>query len=140
MASDANMVEEEGEDLFGGKYPSHRDLWVQFAKGLGIARDDILNYEPLPVIRAALEMYYRLYSKVIGQLPSARGSYSKGPAQADERGTRSVREILPVDSNSQFCLEEKLQNQMREAVKSKGDWNSGSNPTHCAWIRSLERL
>jgi hypothetical protein len=26
-----NMVEEEGEDLFGGKYPSHRDLWVQFA-------------------------------------------------------------------------------------------------------------
>jgi len=57
VASDANMVEEEGEDLFGGKYPSHRDLWVQFAKGLGIARDDILNYEPLPVIRAALEMY-----------------------------------------------------------------------------------
>src|SRR5215510_5496542 len=25
-----NMVEEEGEDLFGGKYGSHRDLWVQF--------------------------------------------------------------------------------------------------------------
>jgi len=54
------MVEEEGEDLFGGKYPSHRDLWVQFAEGLGIARDDILNYEPLPVIRAALEMYVSL--------------------------------------------------------------------------------
>src|SRR4029434_10215252 len=34
-----NMVEEEGEDLFGGKYPSHRDLWVQFAEGIGIARD-----------------------------------------------------------------------------------------------------
>ena len=32
-----NMVEEEGEDLFGGKYPSHRELWVQFAKGIGIA-------------------------------------------------------------------------------------------------------
>jgi pyrroloquinoline quinone (PQQ) biosynthesis protein C len=60
VASDANMVEEEGEDLFGGKYPSHRDLWVQFAEGLGIARDDILDYEPLPVIRAALEMYVSL--------------------------------------------------------------------------------
>jgi pyrroloquinoline quinone (PQQ) biosynthesis protein C len=35
-----NMVEEEGEDLFGGKYPSHRELWVRFAEGLGIARDD----------------------------------------------------------------------------------------------------
>jgi hypothetical protein len=23
-----NMVEEEGEDLFGGKYPSHRDLLI----------------------------------------------------------------------------------------------------------------
>ena len=50
-----NMVE-EGEDLFGGKYPSHRDLWVQFAIGIGIPRDEILNYEPLPRIRAALEM------------------------------------------------------------------------------------
>ena len=29
-----NMVEEEGEDLFGGKYPSHRDLWVQFSHGI----------------------------------------------------------------------------------------------------------
>jgi len=89
------MVEEEGEDLFGGKYPSHRDLWVQFAEGLGIARDDILNYEPLPVIRAALEMYYRLYSKVIGQLPSARGSYSKGPAQADEKEREAFEKYYP---------------------------------------------
>src|SRR5207302_3508287 len=55
-----NMVEEEGEDLFGGKYPSHRDLWVQFAAGLGVPRDEILNYEPLPGIRAALEMYVSL--------------------------------------------------------------------------------
>ncbi len=55
-----NMVEEEGEDLFGGKYPSHRELWVQFAEGLGIARDDIINYEALPGIRAALEMYVSL--------------------------------------------------------------------------------
>jgi len=48
-----NMVEEEGEDLFGGKYPSHRDLWVQFAEGIGIGREDILNYEPLQGSRCA---------------------------------------------------------------------------------------
>src|ERR1041384_8487612 len=41
-----NMVEEEGEDLFGGKYPSHPDLWVKFANGLRIASNDILDYEP----------------------------------------------------------------------------------------------
>ena len=58
-----NMVEEEGEDLFGGKYPSHRDLWVQFAEGIGIERDDILYYEPLPGIRAALEMYVSLVNQ-----------------------------------------------------------------------------
>src|ERR1700747_2602822 len=55
-----NMVEEEGEDLFGGKYPSHRDLWVKFAEGIAIARQDILNYEPLPGVRSALEMYVSL--------------------------------------------------------------------------------
>src|SRR5262249_56138983 len=55
-----NMVEEEGEDLFGGKYPSHWDVWVQFAVGIGIPQDDILNYEPLPGIRASLEMYVSL--------------------------------------------------------------------------------
>src|SRR5204862_337022 len=51
---------EEGEDMIGRKHPSHAELWVRFSEGLGIARDDILNYEPLPGIRAALEMYVAL--------------------------------------------------------------------------------
>src|SRR6266481_8802198 len=55
-----NMVEEEGEDLFGGKYPSHRELWVQFAEGIGIARDDILKYESFSGSRAALEIHVSL--------------------------------------------------------------------------------
>ena len=78
-----NMVEEEGEDLFGNKYPSHRELWVQFATGLGIARDDILNYEPLPGIRAALEMYVSLVQQSLGRWRSAQVWYSKA---ADRSG------------------------------------------------------
>lgn len=55
-----NMVEEEGEDLFGGKYPSHAELWTRFGEGLGIPREEMHGYEPLPGIRAALEMYVEL--------------------------------------------------------------------------------
>lgn len=55
-----NMVEEEGEDLFGGEYPSHAELWTRFGEGLGIAREEMQGYEPLPGIKAALEMYVQL--------------------------------------------------------------------------------
>src|SRR2546429_5001955 len=51
-----NMVEEEGEDLFGGKYPSHRDLWVQFAAGAGGPRGGNLKYEPPAGDRAGFGM------------------------------------------------------------------------------------
>src|SRR5712692_6906891 len=55
-----NMIEEEGEDMIGRKYPGHAALWVRFGEGLGIARDDRLGYEPLAGIRAGLEMYVQL--------------------------------------------------------------------------------
>src|SRR4029078_8025622 len=42
-----NRDEKEGEDLFGGKYPSHREWGWPGAEGLGITRDDILSYDPL---------------------------------------------------------------------------------------------
>ena len=94
-----NMVEEEGEDLFGGKYPSHRDLWVQFANGLGIARDDITNYEPLPGIRAALEMYVSLVKQSHWAVAIGTGLvFEGGGPETDERGKRSAGEILSVDS------------------------------------------
>jgi len=54
------MVEEEGEDLFG------------------IARDDILNYEPLPVIRAALEMYVSLVQQSYWAVAISTGLVFKG--------------------------------------------------------------
>ena len=67
-----NMVEEEGEDLFGGKYPSHRELWVQFAEGIGI---DARRYFEL---RAACREFaprwkctFRSCSKAIGRWRSA---------------------------------------------------------------------
>ncbi|MFQ5541821.1 MAG: TenA family transcriptional regulator, partial [Candidatus Binatia bacterium] len=55
-----NMVEEEGEDMFGGKYPSHAELWTRFGEALGIPREEMRSYEPLPGVKAALEMYVHL--------------------------------------------------------------------------------
>src|SRR2546430_2610822 len=49
-----NMVEEEGEDLFGGKYPSHRDLWVQFAAGVGVPRGETPHHAKQSGSTAAL--------------------------------------------------------------------------------------
>ncbi len=108
-----NMVEEEGEDLFGGKYPSHRDLWVQFAMGIGIQRDEILNYEPLPGIRAALEMYVSLVQQ---SLPHDCLDFFRAHEYHDEGHGAMV-----VDVIKQHCMEEHLQHEMREAVKQRAD-------------------
>ncbi len=141
-----NMVEEEGEDLFGGKYPSHRDLWVQFAEGLGIPREDILNYEPLPGIRAALEMYVSLVQqshwavaigtglvfegggpkrmreeraaleKYYSWIPSSCLDFFRAHEYHDQGHGDMVTEVI-----KQHCMEIRLQTEMREAVKQRAD-------------------
>jgi len=141
-----NMVEEEGEDLFGGKYPSHRELWVQFAEGLGIARDDILNYEPLPGIRAALEMYVSLVQQTHWAVAIGTGLVFEGGGPKRMKEEREALEkyypwVPPASLDffraheyhdqghgdmvtnviKQYCMEEKLQDEMREAVRQRAD-------------------
>jgi coenzyme PQQ biosynthesis protein C len=141
-----NMVEEEGEDLFGGKYPSHRELWVQFAGGLGIPADEILNYEPLPAIRAALEMYVSLVQqshwavaigtglvfegggpkrmkeereaieKYYSWIPTSTLDFFRAHEYHDEGHGDMVTQVI-----KQHCMEERLQAEMREAVKQRAD-------------------
>ena len=141
-----NMVEEEGEDLFGGKYPSHRELWVQFAGGLDIAPDEILNYEPLPGIRAALEMYVSLVQQSHWAVAIGTGLVFEGGGPRRMKEEREAIEKyypwIPTHSLDffraheyhdeghgdmvsnvikQHCMEEKLQNEMREAVRQRAD-------------------
>ncbi len=130
-----NMVEEEGEDLFGGKYPSHRDLWVQFAVGIGIQRDEILNYEPLPGIRASLEMYVSLVQQSHWAVAIGTGLVFEGGGPKRMKEEREALEKyyswipsdcldffraheyhdeghgnMIVDVIKQHCMEEHLQN------------------------------
>jgi pyrroloquinoline-quinone synthase len=141
-----NMVEEEGEDLFGGKYPSHRELWVQFAQGIGIDSADILHYQPLPGIRAALEMYVSLVQQSHWAVAIGTGLVFEGGGPKRMKEEREALEKyypwIPIacldffraheyhDEGhgdmvtsviKQHCMEVKLQEEMREAVRQRSD-------------------
>ena len=141
-----NMVEEEGEDLFGGKYPGHGELWVQFAEGLGIARNDILNYEPLPGIRAAHEMYVALVQHSHWVVAIGTGLVFEGGGPKRMKEEREALEQyyswipakgldffraheyhdqehgnMVVDVIKKHCMDVKLQNEMRDAVEQRAD-------------------
>jgi len=141
-----NMVEEEGEDLFGGKYPSHRELWVKFSVGLGIPQDEVLSYEPLPGIRAALEMYVSLVQQSHWAVAIGTGLVFEGGGPKRMKEEREALEKyyswipsdcldffraheyhdeghgnMVIDVIKQHCMEEHLQNEMREAVKQRAD-------------------
>jgi coenzyme PQQ biosynthesis protein C len=141
-----NMVEEEGEDLFGGKYPGHAELWVRFAEGAGIARDDILGYEPLPGIRAALEMYVQLVQQSHWVVAIGTGLVFEGEGPKRMREEREALERyyswipstaldffraheyhdeghgnMVIDVIQKYCMEEHLQEEIRAAVRTRTD-------------------
>ena len=141
-----NMVEEEGEDLFGGKYPSHAELWVRFAEGAGIQREEIVNYEALPGIRAALEMYVQLVQQCHWAVAIGTGLVFEGggPKRMGEEREALEKHYtwIPsgaldffraheyhdvghgntvVDVIKKYCMEKHLQDEMRYAVKSRSD-------------------
>jgi pyrroloquinoline-quinone synthase len=141
-----NMVEEEGEDLFGGKYPSHQELWLRFGEGIGIQRDDLLNYEPLPGIRSALEMYVSLVQQSHWAVAIGTGLVFEGGGPQRMREEREALEkhyqwipaqaldffraheyhdeghgSMVVDVIKQHCMEVQLQAEMREAVRQRAD-------------------
>jgi len=141
-----NMVEEEGEDLFGGKYPSHAELWTRFTEGLGVPRQELLSYQPLPGIRAALEMYVQLVQQSHWSVAIGTGLVfeGEGPKRMGEE-REALERYYPwvpspaleffraheyhdeghgnfcVDVIRGYCMEEHLQNEMREAVKTRTD-------------------
>jgi coenzyme PQQ biosynthesis protein C len=141
-----NMVEEEGEDLFGGKHPSHAELWTRFGEGLGISREELHAYEPLPGIRAALEMYVQLVQQSHWAVAIGTGLVFEGGGPARMKEEReALEEYYPwipsgaleffraheyhdqghgdfvTDVIKNHCMDEKLQEEMRQAVKTRAD-------------------
>lgn len=141
-----NMIEEEGEDMVGKKYPSHAELWVRFGEGIGIPRVEMEGYEPLPGIRAALEMYVHLvqqshWAVAIGTGLVFEGGGPKRMKEEREALERHYPWIPPraldffrvheyhdeghgnfcVDVIRAHCMEEHLQDEMRQAVRERAD-------------------
>lgn len=141
-----NMVEEEGEDLFGGKYPSHAELWTRFGEGLGVPREEMHGYEPLPGIRAALEMYVQLVQQSHWAVAIGTGLVFEGEGprrMGEEREALETRyPWIPSDSLAFFRAHEyhdeghgnfivdvikehvmdvSLQEEMRAAVRTRVD-------------------
>ncbi len=65
------LICESGEDLAGGKYPSHPELWLRFAEGLGLRREDVTKSEPSPLMQVVLDAErFRSMKQNIGDLPA----------------------------------------------------------------------
>ena len=94
-----NMVEEEGEDLFGGKYPSHRELVGAICRR---DRHRPRRYFELRAFagnsRRAGNVRVAGAAKPLGGGDRHRIGFRRRRAEAHERRARSDREILPVDS------------------------------------------
>jgi pyrroloquinoline-quinone synthase len=65
------LISESGENLAGGKYPSHPELWLRFCEGLGLRRDDVLQSEPTPLMEVVLDAErYKSMRQNVGDLPA----------------------------------------------------------------------
>ena len=141
-----NMVEEEGEDLFGGEYPSHAELWTRFGEGLGIPREEMSVFEPLPGIKAGLEMYVQLVQQSHWAVAIGTGLVFEGEGPKRMGEEREALEThypwIPsesltffraheyhdeghgnfiVDVIKEHVMNEGLQGEMRAAVRSRVD-------------------
>ena len=156
-----NMIEEEGEDMIGRKHPSHAELWRRFGEGVGVPREEMLGYEPLPGIRAALEMYVQLVQQSHWAVAIGTGLVFEGGGPKRMKEEREALERhypwIPsraldffrvheyhdeghgnfcVDVIRQHCMELHLQEEMRAAVRSRADimWLQNDSIYH-AFVR-----
>lgn len=65
------LISEAGENLAGGQYPSHPELWLRFAEGLGLHREEVMNSEPSPLMNVVLDAErYKSMRQNVGDLPA----------------------------------------------------------------------
>ena len=65
------LICEAGENLAGGKYPSHPELWLRFTEGLGLSREEVMRSQPTPLGEVILEAErYKSMKQSVGDLPA----------------------------------------------------------------------
>ena len=65
------LLSEAGEVLAGGTVPSHPELWLRFAEGLGLKREEVVNSESSPLMQVVLDAErYKSMKQSVGSLPA----------------------------------------------------------------------
>lgn len=76
------LIEEAGEDLAGGEFPSHPQLWIRFGEALGLTEGEITGAPVHPIMELYLDgLRLRHLQTKIGEMP--------GNSRFSER-TRSI--------------------------------------------------
>ena len=101
----AKCIEEDGEDLVGGEHGPHPEYWLKFCVGLGLSRDYVINAEPLPAVRFAMDWWIQMASKswLIGIAMSETQDVAKGIARSLET-FRKHYSWIPEESLEFFVL------------------------------------
>ena len=76
-------IEEEGEDIIGGKHVPHPEYWLKFCEGVGLSREYVINAEPLPGVKFAVDHWTHGAAKswLHGVAMSETGDSAKGIAR-----------------------------------------------------------
>ncbi len=85
-----NLVDEEGRD------PTHPELWLDFAEGLGLTRRAARSARPAPPTRALLAAYERLTSRTPASALAALYSYESIFPEIAAEKSRGIRAMYGI--------------------------------------------
>ena len=69
-------IDEEGQDIFGGKLGPHYEMWVKVAEGLGISRDELASFsDVVPAYRYTVDAIFS-FAKHHGWLEGLASTYA----------------------------------------------------------------
>jgi pyrroloquinoline-quinone synthase len=73
-------IEEDGEDIIGREHVPHPEYWLQFCEGVGLSREYVINAEPLPGVKFAVDHWTHTAAKswLLGVAMSETGDSAKG--------------------------------------------------------------
>ncbi|MGH7770768.1 MAG: TenA family transcriptional regulator [Candidatus Binatia bacterium] len=82
----SHAIEEDGEDIIGGEHGPHPEYWLKFCEGVGLSREYVINAEPLPAVKFAVDAWTHGAAKswLVGVAMSETGDMAKGIAQTLE--------------------------------------------------------
>jgi pyrroloquinoline-quinone synthase len=85
-----NLTDEEGRD------PTHPELWLDFAEGIGVARRTARTARPTPPTRALLSSYERLTSEGAASALAALYAYESIFPEIAAEKSRGLREMYGI--------------------------------------------